>query len=322
MLNEVKEFKYKLRLYLNSLGIIASFFFAILQFIRSDHWTALISLMGSVYFSVIVYLLVSKNHYLWKGRGFVLFVPVTILNVIHVHPEFGIFWAYVGVAAIFLVMEFIEACIWVVIFLILTFIVVYPHYPGAVLFRIYATLLLVSLFSYAFSYLIEKLHVRLVAIATHDPLTRALNRYTFNSSIENALQEAIRYKTPSSLFLLDLDHFKKVNDDFGHPKGDTILKELVAVIGKRLRASDQLFRYGGEEFAVLLRHTSLENAATLAEDIRQTIEQHSFDLPRSITISGGLAEVREIDDMESWIKRADQALYRAKSAGRNCIIEG
>jgi len=117
MINEIEVFKYRLRLYLNALGALASIGFSILQLLRGDTVTSIISLMGFIYFSIVIYLLVNKRQYLWRGRGFVLFIPITMLNVINVHPEFGIYWAYVGVLSFFLALEVRDACISVSLFL-------------------------------------------------------------------------------------------------------------------------------------------------------------------------------------------------------------
>lgn len=320
MIAEILEFKLKLRLYLNSLGALASFGFAILQCLRGDLATGIISLLGFVYFSSVIYLLITKQHYLWQGRGFVLFIPITMLNIIYVHPEFGIYWAYVGVLSFFLVLELKDATISVSIFLLLTFYLVYCIYPLQVQYRIYATLFLVAIFSFLLSYLINRLLIEVNSLVTKDSLTNALNRHTFLTSIEQALKTFQRYQTPAALYIFDLDHFKKVNDDFGHPAGDKVLRTLSQLVQSRIRESDQLFRYGGEEFAVLLHHTQLQDAEHLADALRQLISDHDFGLDRPVTISGGVSNVNKTDNVSAWIERCDKALYQAKSKGRNQVI--
>jgi diguanylate cyclase (GGDEF)-like protein len=321
MISEIEQYKLKLRYYLNALGGAASFGFSILQFLRGDPITGSISAMGGIYFSVVLYFLITKRHYLWKGRGFVLFIPITILNVIHVHPDFGIYWAYVGVLSFFLALELEDACIGVTLFVLITFYLASLHYPGPVFIRICATLLLVSLFSFLLSYFIEQLLTKVNSLVIHDSLTNTLNRHTFHSSMENALKSFTRYKTKVSLFIFDLDFFKRINDKHGHQIGDDVLIKVSQVIQQRLRDSDLLFRYGGEEFAILLIHTNQQEALLLAQEIRALVEAQDYNIGQTVTISGGVSEAQPTDVVSSWIERCDKALYEAKESGRNNIMQ-
>ncbi len=318
--NEIEQYKFNIHLYFNALGGIAAFLFCVIQGVRGDTITAFISLLGGVYFTIIIYTLVKKHHYLWKGRVFVLFIPITILNILHIHPEFGIFWAYVGIISFFLLLEFKDACISVVIFDALTFYLVNLNYPLPVQLRIYATLLLVTIFTFLLSFFINRLLLTLNVLVTRDSLTNALNRHTFHTSIENTLSTFLRYKTPASLFIFDLDKFKSINDTYGHQTGDRVLVTVSKTIQNRLRGSDRLFRYGGEEFAVLLVQTGQDDAFKLAEELRTLVEKQEYNIDRAVTISGGVSEVREADSVNSWIERCDMALYEAKSGGRNKVI--
>jgi len=318
--NEIEQYRFNLHLYFNALGCASAFIFSVIQALRGDTITALISLLGGIYFTIIIYTLIKKHHYLWKGRVFVLFIPITMLNILHLHPEFGIFWAYVGIISFFLVLEFKDACISVVIFDALTFYLVSLHFPLPVQLRIYATLLLVTIFTILLSFSINRLLLTLNVLVTRDSLTNALNRHTFHTTIENTLNTYLRYKTPASLFIFDLDNFKSINDNYGHQTGDSVLVTVSEAIQNRLRGSDRLFRYGGEEFAVLLAQTGEEDAFKLAEELRIIVEQQDYKIDRAVTISGGVSEVRETDQVNSWIERCDMALYEAKSSGRNKVI--
>lgn len=320
MLDEIADFKFKLRLYLSIFGAAAASFFSALQISRGDHITGFISFLGSIYFLTVIYLMIQKRIYLWQGRGFLFFIPITILNLIYLRPEFGIYWAYVGVISFFLVMELKEATVGVLLFLAGVFYLSYPNHSEYVLYRVYGTLLLVTLFTFIFSYLNERLHQRLNKIATFDPLTGALNRYTFNAAIEKELNSYQRYNTPATLLLLDLDLFKQINDTYGHQAGDKVLKEFASIIKQRIRSTDQFFRYGGEEFALLLPQTPLETAQNLAEELRLLIAGHDFNISKQVTFSGGLAQVTTDDSLKSWIRRSDNALYQAKEQGRDCIV--
>jgi hemerythrin len=122
-----------------------------------------------------------------------------------------------------------------------------------------------------------------------------------------------------SLVLLDIDHFKQVNDTFGHGVGDSVLRELVRVLQPRLRATDILFRWGGEEFAVLVSSGGYRGAERLADDLCRAVAAHPFRTVGAVTISLGVAEHLGAEDPASWFARLDNALYRAKGSGRNRV---
>jgi diguanylate cyclase (GGDEF)-like protein len=155
-----------------------------------------------------------------------------------------------------------------------------------------------------------------------DPLTRLYNRGYMNDRMREEMLRTSRTNRPFTLMLLDIDHFKKVNDTYGHPAGDEILVGLSALLKRSCRASDAICRYGGEEIALILVDTPLTGAKTFAENIRKTIEAESFSIPDGkslrITASMGLAEFpSQAGSMTELIKHADDALYRAKREGRN-----
>jgi len=121
------------------------------------------------------------------------------------------------------------------------------------------------------------------------------------------------------MLLLDIDHFKRINDRYGHATGDLAIKRLVEVISERLRAVDTLCRFGGEEFVVLLHGTGVAGATRLAEELRQRVEQAKIVPEGSLTVSIGVCEVIAAQDLDHWFKLADAALYLAKRNGRNRV---
>lgn len=153
-----------------------------------------------------------------------------------------------------------------------------------------------------------------------DPLTGVFNRLAFDEHIENEFHRWKRYKDPLSLCIVDIDHFKKVNDTFGHLAGDKALKATAARLLKNVREVDIVCRYGGEEFIVIMPKTPAPQAYKVAEKLRSVIASAGFhyrEKPVHITVSCGLATFREEDDPQSVFQRADDALYGAKKAGRN-----
>jgi two-component system cell cycle response regulator len=160
---------------------------------------------------------------------------------------------------------------------------------------------------------------RLQQIATTDPLTGVGNRLGLSQEMERQESERVRYKRPFAVLLVDLDEFKTVNDRFGHSVGDHVLQQVSAAILSSLRDSDRTFRYGGEEFVVILPETRLDGAAILATRIRESVEgtrvaHEGHEV--SVTVSVGVAEATGDSDV---LDRADRALYRAKRAGRNRV---
>ncbi|TNF36295.1 MAG: GGDEF domain-containing protein, partial [Gammaproteobacteria bacterium] len=120
---------------------------------------------------------------------------------------------------------------------------------------------------------------------------------------------------------MDIDHFKKINDQHGHQTGDAVLNKFSDIIKETKRASDIFSRYGGEEFVMLAHIIDMEDARSCAERLRQRIEQHHFDKVEKLTCSFGITEYRKDDNSHAILKRADEALYKAKEAGRNCVIQ-
>lgn len=154
-----------------------------------------------------------------------------------------------------------------------------------------------------------------------DPLTSLFNRRFLMENLSKLFSQGFRYNIPLSLIMIDLDHFKKINDTFGHLIGDQFLKELGLLLKNSMRQSDFAARFGGEEFILVLPFTSLNGAMILSERIRKQVQTLSLpQLPKSITISIGIAMLREGDTPQKLINRADQALYTAKANGRNQVV--
>lgn len=156
-------------------------------------------------------------------------------------------------------------------------------------------------------------------LAVTDTLTGVWNRRQGTDLIAADLS-ARRPGQALSLLMLDIDHFKSINDTFGHQAGDQILIEVASRVRRSLRGNDVVARWGGEEFVVMLRDCALPDALRLAEGIRSTIAEVPFGTLGSLTVSIGAAEIRANENLASWLGRADQALYRAKRAGRNEVV--
>lgn len=169
---------------------------------------------------------------------------------------------------------------------------------------------------------VEILKNNLEEEANIDFLTGCVNKKETETSIETFLKQHLRYKTPFSILMFDIDFFKKVNDTYGHLAGDFILKELAKIIQDIIRESDICGRFGGEEFLVLLPNTKMSGALKLAKRMRKSIEDYKFKFENqiiSITMSIGITSASKNDSVFSLIERVDDALYKAKHNGRNRI---
>ena len=159
-------------------------------------------------------------------------------------------------------------------------------------------------------------------LSMRDPLTGIGNRKALDLSFGREIKLSKRHAHPLSLMIIDIDHFKQINDDLGHQTGDKVLQKTVKIIQNALRETDQIFRYGGEEFVVLLNNTDIDGARVIAERIRLNVAMTPITLKDEdilITISLGISESQKNDAMDDLFYRADKALYEAKQTGRNKV---
>lgn len=161
---------------------------------------------------------------------------------------------------------------------------------------------------------------RLNELATQDILTGLANRFQFDKVLEHSIYLAIRHKAPLSLLLIDIDHFKQVNDRYGHLAGDEVLKKLATILQNGVRKSDVVARWGGEELVVLLPDSELVSAAKLAETLRMRIEEGDFTPVERVTCSIGAVQWQEGENTDVFLRRADEKLYQAKEEGRNRVV--
>jgi len=169
---------------------------------------------------------------------------------------------------------------------------------------------------------LEEVLSQVEVLAITDPLTELFNRRHFTTTIEKEFSRTARFLSPTSCLIIDIDYFKKVNDEYGHNAGDQVLKEIAKIIQSCMRNIDTIARWGGEEFIALLPETGKPNALQAAQRILEAISGHKFSgIPNKITVSIGVASVPEpsVDTAEKLIHAADLALYEAKAKGRNRI---
>lgn len=202
-----------------------------------------------------------------------------------------------------------------------------PIAPGALiavnLFNMSVVFAMFSYLSFYYLTMVTTANRKLQQMATTDPLTSLFNRRHMTYLVEKELARFQRNAHPVAFLVLDVDHFKAINDQYGHDAGDRVLKEVAEIIKSRLRVQDLIARWGGEEFLAVLPDTRLDDAQLSAERIREALLAHNWQTSTGarmmITISAGVSEFRPDDDLNSAINRADNALYRSKEGGRNRV---
>lgn len=160
---------------------------------------------------------------------------------------------------------------------------------------------------------------KLELLSITDPLTKVFNRLKMDAVFSREIKSSQRYHSPLSIIMLDVDHFKGINDQFGHPVGDKVLERIAQLVKLHLRSNDFLGRWGGEEFLAICPSTNLEEVKIVAEKLRKTLEINDFSPVIKVTASFGVAEWKDGESQESLISRADTALYRSKDNGRNRV---
>lgn len=239
------------------------------------------------------------------------------LATVFIRGSDQVFWIFPALMATFFMVKPREA----IVVAVLVVLALAPLLANSMeMFRaatIIVTIFMTSCFAFVFSEINRRQHGQLLELATRDSLTGAGNRRAFRRRLAKVIALFERTSAPASIIVLDIDHFKEVNDTYGHSQGDKMLRRISQIIDMRMRITDGLYRIGGEEFVVIIEGQHADVAEKLAEDLRILIEGHELLPNILITVSLGVAELRKGETHHDWFHRADKALYEAKSAGRN-----
>lgn len=189
---------------------------------------------------------------------------------------------------------------------------------------IVVTLIICQLFGFLLSKKIREQYTILEELANHDGLTGASNRRSLEERIHFLSNLSYRHnkrvESVASIIMFDIDDFKKINDNYGHMEGDNILIKLTQLVKNTIRGTDQLYRYGGEEFIIIANGADALEATEFAEKVRKTLEMSHISDLTSVTASFGVAQSQKRENPNRWLERADQAMYRAKRAGKNRVF--
>lgn len=231
----------------------------------------------------------------------------------------GLFWAYPSILFFSFVVSQRLATIYVSILFVYTSLFVVFLFDIEIALRAIIVLIVTIAFTRIFLNAIYRLREKLIEQSNLDPLTGAFNRRAMDERLDEAIERKRRINIPATIMIIDIDHFKDINDNFGHAIGDKVLMDFVALIKKRLRRMDQLYRIGGEEFLVFTPDTQKTGAIILANEILALVSKTDFIKNCQITVSIGVSTLEDDEKIEDWIKRGDKHLYFAKENGRNQV---
>lgn len=231
----------------------------------------------------------------------------------------GSYWSYLCVFGIYYILPFHYAKYANMVFLAVVLVVAWISLEQIIAIRFCMVLIGISIFIFISSKEITTAQSVLKKQVNTDSLTGALNRNSLYKCLKEAIDHYKQKDVLSTIFLIDIDHFKKINDNFGHDVGDQVLLDLTAEISAKLKSTDLLFRIGGEEFLVLMHDTNLIQGQREAEQIRLAMRNLPSAIGKQISVSIGISEVNKHSDCREWMKDADEKLYIAKRNGRNQI---
>jgi diguanylate cyclase (GGDEF)-like protein len=254
------------------------------------------------------------------GRFLVLFNIIgTVLSTILL-GDTGLYWVFVSISVNF----FLTQSTWFAtasnVLMLMAVILLSQGFTNHVtLWTFLSTGSMLTLLSAIVSRQNRLQQQRLQHLSITDPLTGAYNRRNMEQELQLSVEEYRRSGTTMCLLLFDLDHFKAINDNYGHDKGDDVLLTFSELVSANTRKVDRFFRFGGEEFLMLLKGASLDQALAIAEKIRAATENNPAMPSVSVTVSIGVAALGPEENWEQWLARADAAMYKAKQFGRNRI---
>ncbi|PUA29157.1 MAG: GGDEF domain-containing protein [Cellvibrio sp. 79] len=303
---------------LASLGIAP---FVVIRYMNGQMLNAVVDLL------IVIVALGSAGYTWWRGQATQLISNVTAglysagaVAVAHLNEPIFVFWLFPALLANFFLLKPNTGLLTNVVAIAAILPIAAKLETPTHMFAMLSSLLICGSMAYSFALLTTRQQESLQGYATQDALTHLGNRRAMNDDMQMSIDDFARNQTPATLIVLDLDFFKMVNDKYGHSVGDGVLIDLAGLLTKRVRKTDRVFRFGGEEFVVLARNTGLEDAAVIAEQLRVQIELELRDPEGTLTASFGLAQLMTDEKLEDWFNRADKAVYQAKQRGRNCVV--
>jgi diguanylate cyclase (GGDEF)-like protein len=306
-----------LPLFLSAAGGLGVLPFAVLRVMQEQWIAAVIDIIIVAGFLVLGTYVFRTRRVRGASIGFAVLCMTGVIATVYINGPQQVYWAFPALMAVFYLIRPKEAVLCALVTMVALLPALLPTSNSHETITVFITFIVTSAIALAFSLITNRQREQLLVLATKDPLTGAGNRRGLDAKLLEVVNTFRRSGTPSSLVIIDLDHFKKVNDLYGHAMGDQILMRVTEIINLRIRVTDSLYRIGGEEFVVVLEGADLHRAAHLAEQLRTLVDANELVPDHAVTISLGAAELKEGEVGNDWLHRADEALYRAKDAGRN-----
>ncbi|WP_100658126.1 GGDEF domain-containing protein [Alteromonas flava] len=293
--------------------------FVIIRFLQNDIPVAILN-STAVSITAAIFLQVYITHTVYYARwGLALLSVFVMLVTIGLRGPDQIVWAYPAITTVFFLLTPRVAVVIGSLFISAVILIIWPQIDAFFALKFAVSAGATLLFCFAFASRTRRHQEFLQHMATSDPLTEVGNRRAMEEMLIKTIERLRRYPEQTcSLIMMDIDHFKQINDQFGHSVGDEVLKQFVHVVGERIRKTDALFRFGGEEFVVIVENTALNEAKLLAQELVDAVRTTSWpEATLTVTMSCGTAEFTGRETAYEWIARADSAMYRAKAMGRN-----
>ncbi len=293
--------------------------FGIYRFLQQDWLMGTLDLVASVGMMIL-----GLYVYLSKKIDFAVHIMLIVTLIVLVFTMYnkGIeqaYWIYPALASSYFLLKHKSAALFSCFGIALIMPVLYQQASPLTFAAIMTTLVITLAFSYIFAAEGNSHQKLLLELVVKDPLTGAGNRRALADKLDTLIASFKRTGSKATILLLDIDHFKKINDLYGHSAGDNFLVELTNTLKSRIRVTDNLYRYGGEEFIIVAENTQLDAGLILAEELRVTIEKAKLIPETYATLSIGIAELQTDESEDHWINRADDALFKAKKSGRNLV---
>ena len=293
--------------------------FGLMRLFRGDLSIAIVDLLGAVLCATALYQ-VYRYHRVWIfGSLMSVAAMLGVLTIVSLRGVEDVHFIYPVVIVSHFLMpprQALPLSIFAALGIVaLLSAVVAPFY----LAKIAISILACSSFAFAFASLRNRQNQSLLKLSTRDGLTNVLNRRSLDMKLHDFVLQVKRQPAEAALVLLDLDNFKKINDEEGHAAGDEVLQRIANTLQQRIRVTDSLYRYGGDEFVVFAADTNIQQVLGLAEDLRSRVEATETTKGSHLTISLGVASYKAGSSVTDWLFAADRALLDAKRGGRNQV---
>lgn len=292
--------------------------FGIYRLLQGSWASAMVDMALVAAMSAVIVHVWRTGRYKVAGLCVTIFYSFGMLATVYLRGVELVYWVYPTMIAAYFVLRPLVALAINSVGLVALVLILSGRLETVNLATIIVTVGLVNLFAYIFAHRTGLQNQRLHMASELDFLTEVGNRRALDRRLAEYAQER-RPQPESSLLLLDLDHFKQVNDQYGHAAGDKVLVRLAALMRQHTRSTDRIFRYGGEEFAIIASGAGLGAAASLAESLRKAVAEATLLEQHPITISIGVSAMDKAHAPADWLAQADKLLYAAKQSGRNAV---